>query len=63
MADRVKSISRMILRGVGGISLYRKHNYGSNIPVRGQNITVCWEQLGLRLRGSADKVMRQYGRS
>lgn len=53
----------MILRGVGGISLYRKHNYGSNIPVRGQNTAVCWEQLGLRLRGSADKVMRQYGRS
>lgn len=58
MSERLRKIAKLINSGTSSISIHRKRDYYRHIA--SINAEARWYDLGMRLRASADKVVRNY---
>ena len=58
MSEKLRKIFKLINSGTGSISIHRKRNYYRHIA--SINAEARWYDLGVRLRASADKVVKNY---
>ncbi len=58
MPEKLRKIAKLINSGTNSISIRRKRDYYRHIAAI--NAEARWYDLGLRLRASADKVVRNH---
>lgn len=64
VAEMVIRLSRMVLHGSQGISLFDKRNYRAHIPDnQSAMMNERWRLLGARFRKSMEKVVSEYAKT